>query len=156
MRKNFFISGCLFLASYSLGQTSVNALGGMVSNNSGSVSYSIGQVAYQSVSNKSGMVTQGIQQAYIISTMNMDEKTFDFSLTAYPNPTTDHLILRVGNFNQEKLIYKVIDVAGKLISEGKITQSETNLEMENLPSASYFVEVYHEYKKVQNFKIIKN
>jgi hypothetical protein len=156
MRKNFFITGCLFLASYGLGQTSVNTIGGTVSNNSGSVSYSIGQVAYQSISNTSGMVTQGVQQAYIISTMNLDEKTFNFSLTAYPNPTTDHLILRVGNFNQEKLFYKVIDVAGKLIGEGKITQSETNLEMENLPSASYFVEVYHEYKKVQNFKIIKN
>ncbi len=156
MRKNFFILGCLFLASYGLGQTSVNTTGGKVSNNSGSVSYSIGQVAYHSVSNTSGMLTQGVQQAYIISTLNADEKTFNFSLTAYPNPTTDHLILRAGNFNQEKLIYKVIDVAGKLISEGKITQLETNLEMENLPSASYFVEVYHEYKKVQNFKIIKN
>ena len=156
MRKNFFILGCLFLASYGLGQTSVNTTGGTVSNNSGSVSYSIGQVIYQSISNTSGSVTQGVQQAYIVSTLNSDEKTFNFSLYAYPNPTTDHLILRVGNFNQEKLLYKVIDVAGKLISEGMITQTETNLDMKTLPSASYFVEVSYEYQKVQKFKIIKN
>ena len=156
MIKINLFSGCLLLTSYSLSQTSFNASGGTVSNNSGSLSYTIGQVAYQSVSNTSGTISQGVQQAYIISTLNMEEKTFNFSLSTYPNPTTDHLILRVGNFNQEILSYKVIDVAGKLICEGMITQPETNLDMKTLPSASYFVEVHQEYKKAQTFKIIKN
>ena len=43
-----------------VGQTSVNSAGGSVINASGSVSYSIGQVAFVSAFNSSGSVHQGV------------------------------------------------------------------------------------------------
>ena len=43
-----------------VGQTSVNSAGGSVRNASGSVSYSIGQVAFVSAFNSSGSVHQGV------------------------------------------------------------------------------------------------
>jgi hypothetical protein len=113
-------------------------------------------VAYQSVSNTSGSVSQGVQQAYVISTLSLEENKFNFSLSAYPNPTTDNLNLRVANFNQEKLSYRLIDTEGKLLSQGDIQAQETSLDMRQLPVATYFVEVLHDAKKVQSFKIIKN
>lgn len=156
MLKTIFATSCLFVSALSFGQTSVNAAGGTVSNTSGSVSYSIGQVAYQSVSNTSGSVSQGVQQAYVISTLSLEENKFNFSLSAYPNPITDNLNLRVANFNQEKLSYRLIDTEGKLLSQGDIQTQETSLDMRQLPVATYFVEVLHDAKKVQSFKIIKN
>jgi hypothetical protein len=122
----------------------------------GSISYSIGQVAYSSISNSNGSVSQGVQQAYQISTLNVKENVFNFSLNAYPNPTVDNLTLHVGNYRQEQLVYRLLDTGGKLLSEAKLQGQETIIEMQHLATATYFVEVHHEGKKVQSFKIIKN
>ena len=156
MKKTILTTSCLLLGAFVFGQTSMNASGGGTSNTTGSISYSIGQVAYQSTSNTSGSVSQGVQHAFEISTLSLEEKAFHLSLMAYPNPTQDILNLRVGNYSQEKLSYKLLDAAGKLISEGIITQQETMMDMKTLPTATYFVEVHHTDKKVQTFKIIKN
>jgi hypothetical protein len=146
-----------FVSSFnSFGQNSVNTSGASVSNSSGSLSYSIGQVAYQTVTNTSGSVSQGVQQAYVISMLNLEEKAFNFSLSTFPNPTTDILNLRVGNYNHESMSFILFDAAGKIIAEEKITQQETVLDIKMLPTATYFVEVHHEGKKIQTFKIIKN
>ena len=156
MKKLLITISCLFFGIVSYGQTSVNTAGGEVKNASGSVSYSIGQVVYTSVSNSNGSVSQGVQQAYQISTLNVEENAFNFSLSVYPNPTQDNLNLRVGNYRQEQMVYRLLDSGGKLLSESKVQSQETVIEMQQLPNATYFVEVYHEYKKVQSFKIIKN
>jgi hypothetical protein len=77
-------------------------------------------------------------------------------LNAFPNPTTENLNLRVGNYKQEKLAYKLIDLEGKVISEASMHSEETTIEMKQLPVATYFVEVHNEGQKVQTFNIIKN
>ena len=134
----------------------MNASGGGTSNTSGSISYSIGQVAYQSVSNTSGSVSQGVQYGFEISTLSLEENALQLSLMAYPNPTQDLLNLRVGNYNQEKLAYKLLDLEGKVISEASMLSEETTIDMKQLPVATYFVEVHNDAKKVHVFKIIKN
>jgi len=156
MNKQLLIVSTLFTSVFCFGQSSVNVSGGSVSNTSGSISYSIGQVAYQSVSNTSGSVSQGVQHAFEISTLSLEENKFNFTLNAFPNPTTENLNLRVGNYKQEKLAYKLIDLEGKVISEASMHSEETTIEMKQLPVATYFVEVKNEGKKVQTFKIIKN
>lgn len=156
MKKSILTSSCLVLGAFVFGQTSVNASGGGTSNASGSISYSIGQVAYQSVSNTSGSISQGVQHAYEISVLSLEENALNLSLNAYPNPTQDVLNLRVGNYNQEKLAYKLLDFQGKVILEAPMHSEETTIDMKQLPIATYFVEVHNEDKKVQVFKIIKN
>jgi hypothetical protein len=156
MKKTIITTSCLILGTLAFGQTSTNASGGGTSNSSGSISYSIGQVAYQSTSNASGSVSQGVQHAFEISTLSLEEKAFHLSLMAYPNPTQELLNLRVGNYSQEKLAYRLVDLEGKVISEATIHSETTAIDMKQLPVATYFVEVNHEGKKVQTFKIIKN
>jgi hypothetical protein len=75
---------------------------------------------------------------------------------AYPNPTQELLNLRVGNYNKEKLAYKLVDLEGKVISEASMLSEETTIDMKQLPVATYFVEVHNDAKKVHVFKIIKN
>ena len=156
MKKQLITFLSILTGIVSYGQTSEVASGGSVSNNSGSISYSIGQVAYQSTSNASGSVSQGVQHAFEISTLSLEENKFNFMLNAFPNPTTENLNLRVGNYKQEKLAYKLIDLEGKVISEASMLSEETTIDMKQLPVATYFVEVHNEGKKVQTFKIIKN
>jgi hypothetical protein len=156
MKKHVLISSCLFIGVTALGQTSVNTSGGAISNDSGSISYSIGQVVFQSNANSSGSVSQGVQQAFSISSLDLEENKFNFSLSTYPNPTLGQLNLHVGNFNQEKLSYMLVDAQGKILVQGEILAQETMLDLHQLPMATYFVEVHHAGKKVQTFKIIKN
>ena len=156
MKTTILTTSCLVFCAFVFGQTSVNASGGGTSNASGSISYSIGQVAYQSVSNTSGSVSQGVQYAFEISTLSLEENALNLSLSAYPNPTQELLNLRVGNYKQEKLAYKLFDFQGKVISEASMLSEETTIDMKQLPVATYFVEVHNEGKKVQTFKIIKN
>ena len=156
MLKILFTSIYLLLFAVTFGQTSLNTSGGTVSNPSGSVSYSIGQVAYESISNASGSVSQGVQQAFEIATLLLTENTFNFSLTAFPNPTQSFLTLGIENLNQKKISFQLIDLEGKLVQQGEIQSTETRLDMTQLPVATYFLEVYQEGKNIHTFKIIKN
>jgi hypothetical protein len=156
MKKNLTIAVFLLIGVTAFCQNSVNTSGGDAMNNSGSISYSIGQVAYQNIANSSGSVNQGIQQVFIITTLGLEETKFNFSLTTYPNPAQEQLNLRIRNYQQEKLSYTLLDSQGKKIAHGEISSQETILDMQQLQAATYFVEVQHADKKVQSFKIVKN
>jgi hypothetical protein len=156
LKKSMLITSCFVFCGFVFGQTSMNASGGGISNASGSISYSIGQVTYQGVSNTYGSVSQGVQHAFEINTLSLEANALSLSLMAYPNPTQELLNLRVGNYKQEKLAYKLIDLEGKVISEASMYSEETTIDMKQLPVATYFVEVHNEVKKVQTFKIFKN
>jgi hypothetical protein len=156
MKKIVITTSCFIFGAVVFGQTSMNASGGGTSNASGSISYSIGQVAFQSTSNASGSLSQGVQQAFEISNLSLEENPLHLSLMAYPNPTQELLNLCVGNYSQEKLSYKLIDLEGKVIAEAAIHSETTSIDMKLLPVSIYFVQVQNDAKNIQVFKIIKN
>ena len=139
-------------------QESVNATGGNASGSGGSISYSVGQVAYQTHTGTNGSVAQGVQQAYEISVITAIEqaKGISLSVTAYPNPTTDYLTLEVKDFEFSTLSFQLYDMNGKLLQSEKITGNQTSILTSNLLPASYFVKVIQGNKEVKTFKIIKN
>ena len=139
-------------------QTSVNATGGNASGGGGSVSYSLGQVVYTTNTGTNGYVAQGVQQAFEISVVTAIEeaKGINLTVTAYPNPTTDYLTLRIGEFDISNLTYQLYDINGKLLQNEKITGNQTSIAMSNLVPAIYFVKVIQGNKEVKTFKIIKN
>ena len=147
---------CGFITTMVQAQEANTAAGGNASGSGGTAAYSVGQIVYSTQTGANGTVAEGVQQAYVISTLELMENAFNFSLSAFPNPTQENLHLRVGNFNQEQLSYKLIDTEGKLLNQGEILTQETDLDMRQYAVATYFVEVHHAGKKVQTFKIIKN
>ena len=139
-------------------QESVNATGGNASGSGGSASYSVGQVVYTTNTGTSGSVAQGVQQAFEISVVTAIEeaKGINLSVTAYPNPTTDYLTLRIDEFEISNLSFQLYDMNGKLLQNEKITGNQTSIVMSNLVPATYFVKVIQGSKEVKTFKIIKN
>ena len=139
-------------------QTSVNATGSNASGSGGSVSYSIGQVVYTSNTGINGSVAQGIQQPYEISVVTTIEEanSMTLSVTAYPNPTTDYITLRIDEFDISNLSYHLYDMSGKLLQKEKITSNQISIIMSNLVPANYFVKVIQGNKELKTFKIIKN
>ena len=127
------------------------------SGSGGTVAYSIGQVVYTTNTGSNGSVAQGVQHAFEIFTVGIKETELNISLITFPNPTTDNLILQINDYNNEKLSYQLFDMQGKQLGNGQITAQQTQVIMNSLPTATYFISVVNqENKKVQSFKIIKN
>ena len=136
-------------------QESINTYGGNATGNGGTVSYSIGQVLYNSNNGSGGIVAQGVQHAYEIFSVGINETDIGISLNAYPNPTAAFLTLQVNN-NITKLSYLVYDALGQLLFNGQIIANQTKINMELLPPASCYLHIVNqENKNIHLFKIIK-
>jgi hypothetical protein len=139
-------------------QESLNATGGNASGNGGSASYSVGQFVYTTHIGTNGSVAQGVQQAFQISEVTGIEDAKDVNLTvsAYPNPTTDYLQLKVEREKLKDLSYQLFDMNGKLLQNRKLTGIKTQIDMSVYVPSIYFVRVISGGKSIKEFKIIKN
>lgn len=143
--------------SPTIAQESANSTGGDATGSGGTVAYSVGQVVYTTNTSSNGNEAQGVQHAYEIYTLGVEETEINSSLIAFPNPTSENVTLQLSDYNNENLTYQLFDMQGKQLSNGNIVAQQTQINMFGLPSATYVVTVVNEdYKKVQSFKIIKN
>jgi hypothetical protein len=137
-------------------QQAQTASGGDASGGGGSVAYSIGQIACKTYTSTNGNVNQGVQQAYEIYSVGIKETELNYSMALFPNPTSENLILQISDYTKANLQYFVYDLQGKLLNNGEIKTSETLININSLPTATYFINVVNqENKKAQSFKIIK-
>ena len=138
-------------------QQGFTAAGGGASGSGGNAAYSVGQIVYTTNTGAGGSVAQGVQQPYEISiVLGLEDHQISLNMKVYPNPTSDFLILNVGNFELSTLNFELFDVSGKLLESKKITSSTETISMENLPSSTYFLKVTSNNEEVKTFKIIKN
>lgn len=137
-------------------QESLNASGGDITTSSGSLSYSIGQLFYNTYTNDEASVQQGVQQAFEIYTLSTEELAQPISMRVYPNPTTNSLSLKIEDYQQEKMNYQIYDLNGRKVGQGKVTSKETDINMSDFASATYLIYVLDQDNKTnQTFKIIK-
>ena len=139
-------------------QESINSTGGNASGGGGTVSYSIGQVVYTTNTSVAyGSVAQGVQQPFEISVITAIEQAQDITLvcSVYPNPASDFLTLKVENYDNKSLSYKLFDANGKLLESKIVTGNKTIISMANLLPSLYFLKVIDNQKEIKTFKIIK-
>lgn len=147
----------LLWLGFAQAQQSINTLGGNATGTGGTVSFSIGQVAYTTITGSNGSAAQGVQQPYEIITVGINENEPKISLSVFPNPIADNLILQVNDFELSTLNFQLFDMQGKQLSMGQIMTNQTQINTASLSSATYLIHVVNqENKKVQSFKIIKN
>jgi hypothetical protein len=152
----FLIS--LFISAVSYGQKDLVSSGGNATGSGGSVSYSIGQVAYESASGTNGKITEGVQQPFeIFVVLSTPQVGASFSATLFPNPTATSVILSIDLAKEGyNFTYDLTDVTGKVIRSGRITTDETIINVEAFAEACYFVNVLDGNKRVKTFKLLKN
>lgn len=141
-------------------QEAVLASGGKAEGIGGSATYSVGQVVYTTnYGGVNGSVAQGVQQPYEISEVTGIEeaKGINIILSAYPNPSTDFLNLKVdASTTQQSMSYQLFDISGKLLETKKIIGNETSIVMSNFVPATYFLKVVQNKNELKIFKIVKN
>jgi hypothetical protein len=152
-----FLSILFLSISKASSQESLNISGGDAMGIGGSVSYSLGQVSFTTISSGLASVSQGVQHAYEIYTLGLNDTELQITLNVFPNPTSNNLSLQIINFNNESLCYEFLDLNNKIINNGQVTSATTQMNTENLPVGLYFLTLYNvENKKIESFQIIKN
>ena len=138
-------------------QSTIPATGGNATGSGGTVSYTIGQVTYQTIEGSTGTVAQGVQQPYEISVVTAIENTEGITLEykVYPNPTNGLLKLVIQPLDDENLRFRLYDLNGVLLQDKKIESEETEISLDNLSSSMYFLKVIKDNMEVKIFKIIK-
>jgi hypothetical protein len=139
-------------------QHAITTTGANASSSGGSISYSVGQIVYKTNSGSLGSVAQGVQQPYEISVVSGLEEAQGINLviSAYPNPATDYVILKVENYKTKNLTYQLYDISGKLLLIQKVTSAETPILMETHANGSYYLKVSNNKSELKTIKIIKN
>jgi hypothetical protein len=137
-------------------QSAVLATGADATGGNGSVSYSVGQVAYL-VKGSNREISEGVQQAYEITSLSSNETSIstEKDILLYPNPFKDYLYLDFTTNNFKGSEYQIFDAQGKLIKTDKITQSKSEFNFSFLPSAMYIIRINRNGENLKTFKIIK-
>jgi len=149
---------CIFNIAYLQGQQTVTTIGGTASGTGGTVTYTVGQTAWNNYSGTGGYLNQGVQQPWEISTATAIENCEDISLVlnVYPNPAGGSFNLKVRSFDQKNLRYRLYDINGLLLQDDKIEGEETEILIQNYSSSLYFLKVINGNQEVKVFKIVKN
>lgn len=136
-------------------QTAILTTGTTATGASGSVAYSVGQVSY-SHKGANQEVMEGVQQAYEIITLEVDDESImEKKILLYPNPVKDFLNVDFGKENFHNTSYVLFDSQGKLIRSGKFSQQKNELNMTELPTSVYIIQIFQDRKNIKTFKIIK-
>jgi len=147
---------CFFVTSMLCAQESTNAGGGTATGTTGNASYSVGQLVYTVQTGTSGTFAQGVQQSFEISTtLGIEETSILLEATAFPNPTTNVINLRLKNTKSTGLSYQITDLSGRLLTSKKLISDKTTIAMQQFPTATYFVSVLRNNNIIKTFKIIK-
>lgn len=152
-KNNYHLWGCLALVVcstlYTNAQQSLNASG------NSDPYYSVGEVFFTTLTGTGGSAGQGIGTLDVASPSISDARA-TFSITAFPNPTADHITLQVEDTNFSKLSYQLFDIQGRQLDEGKLEGKSTQIDMLDLAPAVYFVRILNpKTQKVESLKILK-
>ena len=123
----------------------------------GSISFTVGQPFYVVESNNNGCVSPGVQQTYIISSVETAvlEMIPLIKMSVYPNPAADFLTLRVYNESPKKLRYTLSDNNGRNLKQSIAENTFTEIDMSRFEPSIYFINVFDGDRRLQTFKIVK-
>ncbi len=138
-----------------LSQESINAAGASAKTAEGSISFSLGQIGYNSAYSESGSINMGVQQAYQVTTVSVDDEwATDISL--FPNPAIDRIYINTDPASAPGMRYQLFDMQGNLLKSGRLEDAVTPVSLGSLAAATYFIRITDTNRKSKTFQIIKN
>jgi hypothetical protein len=156
LKKTALVASVLLATQLVHSQEAIPVSAGAAAGAGGSVSYTVGQVFYTSHTASTGSVSQGVQHPFEFQTLSNPElTTVNLTAVTYPNPTSDYVMLKISDSALDNLGYTLFDVTGKGISNGIITNKDTQIAMQQLAIGIYILKVNRHNQELKTFKIIK-
>lgn len=147
-------------AANAFAQSAIVPVGGDAQSNSGSVSYTVGQIAVQSAANINGSITvlEGVQQPYEIMTVGVDEyPQIALNAVVYPNPTENIAQLQLNGFEIPANGLRAIlyDGNGKQLQSVTVTDDLTTFQIGQYATGTYYLELRDGKRVLKTFKIVR-
>lgn len=155
IQKHLVLINLILCGGLALGQSTIATSGGDATGSGGTFSYSVGQLVYTTHTGN-GSIIQGVQQSFeLFPLSNTDLTTIQLTAITYPNPTSNYVVLEITNADLTNLSYSLYDLQGRSVSKGIVNQSNTQINMQRLPTGMYVLRVNRNSQELKTFKIIK-
>lgn len=121
----------------------------------GSISWSLGEVATETLKAGNYIITQGFQQGRLGLTSVKETPNLDVTISAYPNPTHDYINIEIiGEITN--MHYAVFDINGRAVKSGEIIESPTQVQFNEMGSAIYFIRIMQNGQELKTLRVVKN
>ncbi len=155
-----FVSLLLGITIWGYSQSAIVSVGGDAQGSSGSVSYTVGQIAVQTSANSNGSVSmaEGVQQPYEIMTVGVDEyPQIVLNAVVYPNPTDNFAQLRLNGFEipADGLCAILYDGNGKQLQTLTVTDDLTTFQIGHYATGTYYLELRNGQRVLKTFKVVR-
>ena len=132
-------------------QISNNASGKDLSNQYGTISYSIGEQFYVQKGTYYTL-SEGVQYG---NNNNYKPNSSTIKISIYPNPTSNLIKFQIQNTYSNNLSYRIFNNIGHELLYGRIENTNTPISLTQLPASIYLMKVYLEQQEVESIKLIK-
>ena len=158
-KQTFFITFIFCATLSAAAQSGLVSSGGDIQGSNGSVSYTVGQVAVQSIEASAASLTEGVQQPYEIQTVGVDNyPAITLNAAVYPNPTADRIVLEINNvetFHETSLQAMLFNANGQHIQTVNVVGLQTTINMSALAAGTYYLRVTADQQTLKIFKVVK-
>ncbi len=157
IRIFMFLFCLLPIPSKLCAQQTIPCGGGDIIGDNGSVSYTVGQIAFLTYTNSDMIFTEGTQQPWEIFAINgsFTRHWIDLKCAAHPNPASDVLYLTLNTSIPEDLSYILCDIKGSVLQKKSIFEQNTILNLSPYKSSNYILRIQIKNQDIQVFKIVK-
>jgi len=121
--------------------------------NTGSISWTLGELSIETYTAQSSILTQGFQQTFFKNFVTGITESTALEMEVYPNPAEDRLYVRL--LPEPEMYYVLLDLIGRPLLQQHITQQETLLNLSDLAPAMYLLEVRRGDTLLKIFRIVK-
>ena len=160
MKKFIIFTILLCVAGIVAAQSAIVPVGGDASSSSGSVNYTVGQIAVQTAANSSGSISvaEGVQQPYEIQAVGVDDyPQITLNAVVYPNPTENLAQLKLNGFEipSDGLRATIYDSRGKLLQVIPVTDDLTSFQIGQYATGTYYLELRDGKRVLKTFKVVR-
>jgi len=133
----------------------VSSSGDSFSNSNYQLNWSIGELQTESFTSSELSLTQGFHQGNFTITAVNQVEGLQFDITAYPNPASDFIILKVENFEIENLNFCITNMQGEKLQVEKMSSNNQQINFSNYKVGTYFITLNRNNQFIKSFQIIK-
>lgn len=136
-------------------QEAVVAAGNIHQGEATSISWTLGELAIETLAAGDLILTQGMQQS-TLTVVTVEEHPFmNLHINAYPNPTADFLNISIENEIPADAVYSIYEMSGRLLAREALEFNNQVISFNSYKSGVYFLRIMVGNQPVKSFKIVK-
>jgi hypothetical protein len=144
------------ISGFANAQQVISSSGSTLKNNTGSLTFTVGELVIDTKNAGKITITQGFHQTKLTITAINVLREQKFSISAFPNPTNDFVNLKIEKGEIRDVEFTLFDLQGKVLSNRKIESTNTEVSLSGYNSGNYLLKIIQKGKEIQTFKIIKD